>query len=83
MRAGGLQTPACHACVTKISAKNVAAVTLRRKAPEILSRPCDKRGNFVEIAKRQIMMVKMAVDSGMCIVPTEHCIRMQTLPCRI
>ena len=83
MRAGGLQTPACHACVTKFPRKTLPQSLCGEKSPEILSRPRDKRGNFVEIAKRQIMMVKMAVDSGMCIVPTEHCIRMQTLPCRI
>lgn len=83
MRAGGLQTPACHACVTKFPRKTLPQSLCGEKPRKSCHAPVTNAEIFVEIAKRQIMMVKMAVDSGMCIVPTEHCIRMQTLRARI
>lgn len=77
-----VQAAVCPACVTKMAAPPQKTAESAVKPPFFCHAGVTK--NFSALGCRpQIRMVKIAVDSGMCFVPTEHCMRRQTLPCRI
>ena len=77
-----VQAAVCPACGTK------TAVPPQKTAESAMKPPFFCHAGVTKYFSAhgccpQIRMVKIAVDSGMCFVPTEHCMRRQTLPCRI